>query len=118
MGGYFLSNRQDIEVEDLDPPINLPFPDPEPMRFPGALCSATGVSFAYNKNSPNTLEDVTLTVHPGGRLGLIGKNGEGKSTLMKLLIGQLKPTKGKIERHPRLRFGYVFYIHLLRYCIE
>ena len=51
------------------------------------------------------LDGVTVTIHPGDRVGLVGKNGEGKSTLVKLLIGQLKPTKGVIETHPRLRIG-------------
>jgi len=77
------------------------------MRFPGALCSASAVSFRYPSKTPgiNVLRDVTLTIHPGDRIGLVGKNGEGKSTLVKLLIGQLKPTSGTVEQHPRLRLG-------------
>jgi len=47
-----------------------------------------------------------LTVQPGDRVALVGKNGEGKSTLVKLLIGELKATKGAVEKHPRLRIGY------------
>lgn len=94
-----------MEIEGVDPPVNLPFPDPEDLRFPGSLCSAAGVSFQYSRSGPVILDGVTVTIHPGDRVGLVGKNGEGKSTLVKLLIGQLKPTKGVIERHPRLRIG-------------
>ncbi|KAH7341316.1 P-loop containing nucleoside triphosphate hydrolase protein [Rhizoctonia solani] len=105
-GGFHLTSRAEIEIEGVDPPVNLPFPDPEDLRFPGTLCSAANVTYRYSKTGPIILDDVTLTVHPGDRVGLVGKNGEGKSTLVKLLIGQLKPTKGVVERHPRLRIGY------------
>jgi ATP-binding cassette subfamily F protein 3 len=105
-GGYALTSRGAIEVEELDPPIHLPFPEPEDLRFPGSLCSAQNITFQYSKSGPVILDNVTITVHPGDRVGVVGKNGEGKSTLIKLLIGQLKPTKGTVERHPRLRLGY------------
>ncbi|QRV90137.1 ABC transporter [Ceratobasidium sp. AG-Ba] len=105
-GGFHLTSRGAIEIEGVDPPVNLPFPDPEDLRFPGSLCSATNVTYQYSKSGPIVLDNVTITVHPGDRVGLVGKNGEGKSTLVKLLIGQLKPTKGVVERHPRLRIGY------------
>jgi ATP-binding cassette, subfamily F, member 3 len=92
-------------IEELDPPVAIPLPDPEPMRFPGFLCSASNVSFRYNPRSHWVLEDATITIQPGDRVGLVGKNGEGKSTLVKLLIGEIKPTKGTVERHPRLKMG-------------
>ncbi|CEL55853.1 putative ABC transporter ATP-binding protein YheS OS=Escherichia coli O157:H7 GN=yheS PE=3 SV=1 [Rhizoctonia solani AG-1 IB] len=106
LGGYHLTSRSDVEIDSVDAPISLPFPDPEDLRFPGTLCSAANVTYRYSKTSPVVLDDVTVTVHPGDRVGLVRKNGEGKSTLVKLLIGQLKPTKGVVERHPRLRIGY------------
>ncbi|KAG9123707.1 hypothetical protein FRC07_014222 [Ceratobasidium sp. 392] len=105
-GGFHLTSRADIEIEGVDPPVHLPFPDPEDLRFPGSLCSAANVTYQYSRSGPVVLDDITITVHPGDRVGLVGKNGEGKSTLVKLLIGQLKPTKGVVERHPRLRIGY------------
>ncbi|KAG9093035.1 hypothetical protein FRC06_011704, partial [Ceratobasidium sp. 370] len=106
LGGYHLTSRAEIEIESVDPPVNLPFPDPEDLRFPGSLCSAANVTYQYSKSGPVILDNITITVHPGDRVGLVGKNGEGKSTLVKLLIGQLKSTKGVVERHPRLRIGY------------
>ncbi|CAE6512501.1 unnamed protein product [Rhizoctonia solani] len=105
-GGFHLTSRAEVELEGIDPPVNLPFPDPEDLRFPGTLCSAANITYRYSRTGPIILDDVTITVHPGDRVGLVGKNGEGKSTLVKLLIGQLKPTKGVVERHPRLRIGY------------
>lgn len=112
LAGYHLHSRGEVVVEEGDPPISLPFPEPEAMRFPGALISASDVSFRYTSKAAYVLEDVSLTIHPGSRVGLVGRNGQGKSTLVRLLVGPLvggagiKPTKGTIERHPRLRIGY------------
>jgi ATP-binding cassette, subfamily F, member 3 len=106
MAGYFLSNRSELEIPELDKPIKLVFPDPDPMRFPGALISASNISFTYPGSASKVLDDVTLTIQPGGRVGLVGQNGEGKSTLVKLLVETLHPQRGKVETHPRLRLGY------------
>ena len=94
-------------MDELDAGVTLSFVDPEPLRFPGALCSLSNVSFGYEPRLPLVLRDVTLTVHPGDRIGLVGKNGEGKSTLVKLLVGELQPTHGEVTRHPRLALGCV-----------
>lgn len=57
------------------------------------------------------LEHLTFTLHDGDFLGLVGPNGSGKSTIVKALLGILKPQSGRIEYaralHQDLRFGYV-----------
>lgn len=114
LGGYHLSNRAEIEIPDFDPPVKMTFPrQPPDLRFPGSLVSFEKVCFAYpgRKNDP-ILYDVTLTVHPGQRIGLAGLNGSGKTTLINLIVGSsddgiggLTPTSGTISRHPRAKFG-------------
>jgi len=54
------------------------------------------VDFSYNSRV-KLLSDVNLQIEPGHIHGLLGKNGEGKSTLLKLIAGLLFPQKGKIE---------------------
>jgi ATPase subunit of ABC transporter with duplicated ATPase domains len=46
------------------------------------------------------LDGISLTVAPGHRYGLIGPNGVGKSTLLKVLAGRVRPDRGRVERHP------------------
>lgn len=58
--------------------------------------SLQGVTFAY-PDSAVVLRDVSFTVQPGERVGLIGHNGCGKTTLFLLLCGLLKPLAGQIE---------------------
>lgn len=54
------------------------------------------VSFAYPGASRPTINGLTLTIHPGETLAVVGVNGAGKTTLMKLLAGLYTPTSGRI----------------------
>ncbi|SCV69181.1 BQ2448_2201 [Microbotryum intermedium] len=104
--GYHLSNRDDILLEDQESRIKLRIPDPEKLRTLGALIHFDGVEFRHPRQKTPLLEDVTFTIDQGGRCAFVGANGQGKSTVAKLIMGALKPTKGKIERHPLLKIGY------------
>jgi ATP-binding cassette, subfamily F, member 3 len=67
---------------------------------------AEEISFSYNGNEPYLIDNFTLAVGKRDRICIIGKNGKGKSTLLKLLAGELKPTKGTVSKHPALLEGY------------
>ncbi len=54
------------------------------------------VSFAYPGTTKNALEDITLSIRPGGSLAIVGENGSGKTTLIKLLTRLYEPTSGRI----------------------
>ena len=68
-----------------------------------ALLSLKDVSFTYGGR--NLLEQITVQIERGERVGLLGRNGCGKSTLMKLINGELNPDNGEIVREPGLRVG-------------
>ena len=55
------------------------------------------VSFQYEVTAPVVLNQISLTVKKGARLGLIGTTGSGKSTLLDILMGLLSPTHGTFE---------------------
>ena len=61
----------------------------------GAIIDISDLSFAYR--DALVLKDVSLHVETGTTLGLIGPNGGGKTTLIRLLLGLLKPTRGTIK---------------------
>lgn len=60
------------------------------------VLSAEHLSFRYAKNLPLILNDVSLSVEEGERVGIVGPSGYGKSTLAKILAGYLEPTEGSV----------------------
>lgn len=61
----------------------------------GSIISLKHISFAY-ENKP-ILEDVNLDIKRGSFMGMVGPNGGGKTTLIKIILGQLKPDKGTVK---------------------
>ncbi len=73
-------------------------------QFKMTILSIKNLSYSYSKE--NVLEDINLEVKKGDFLSIIGPNGGGKSTLLKLILGLLKPQQGEIILNEN-RIGYV-----------
>jgi len=69
--------------------------------------SVENLSFTYPGASRKTLDNVSLNVEAGERIAVIGPNGIGKTTLMRLLAGDLTPSAGKIEWVENAQPGYM-----------
>ncbi len=69
------------------------------------LMTLDGVSLAFGHVS--LLDKASWVIEPGVRLGLIGRNGAGKSSLLKILAGDCQPDDGLVWRQPGLRMAYV-----------
>ena len=65
------------------------------------LITLSDVGFTWQK--PSLLDNLQLAIDSGERIGLLGRNGTGKSTLMKLLAGDLVPDHGEIRRAPKMK---------------
>jgi ATP-binding cassette subfamily F protein uup len=61
------------------------------------VIDAKGVSFAYDGTDKEIVRDVTMRIHRGDRIALVGPNGVGKTTLLKLLTGKLEPSHGNVK---------------------
>lgn len=70
-----------------------------------ALISLQNVTISYG--GPKLLDGVTLHVESGERISLVGRNGEGKSTLMRILSGEEKPDEGEIVTQSGVRVGFL-----------
>lgn len=98
----------------LDKMVKLERPQSAPtairMQFSEALASgndvleAKGLSFSYSQRT--LFEKLSFLIKRGDRAFIIGPNGCGKSTLVKLLLGKLAPTSGKIDTGYNVRVGY------------
>lgn len=64
-----------------------------------------GISFNY-PDGPGLIDDLSMTIGKQDRIGIIGKNGKGKSTLLKLLASEMKPVKGSVTPGPNAKIGY------------
>lgn len=65
-------------------------------------------SYGTRSGSNHVLRDVNLTVHPGERVGILGRNGAGKSTLIRLISGAEFPSTGHIERDMSVSWPLAF----------
>ncbi len=68
----------------------------QPHRLRGGV-SVKNVSFKYGEQAPLVVQDVSLDIHPGMSVALVGPSGSGKSTLLNLLAGLYKPVKGDVQ---------------------
>ena len=69
------------------------------------LLSAHNVNFAYDAQKP-LVQNFKITVETGERICVVGPNGKGKSTLLKLLAEELEPDSGQLKYHPAVKMGY------------
>jgi ATP-binding cassette, subfamily F, member 3 len=74
--------------------------------FPAkTLLETRNISFGYTPD-PILFWHINLTVNARDRFGVIGNNGKGKSTLLNVLSGGLKPLTGQLKSHPEMKLGY------------
>merc|ERR1719190_232378 len=87
------------------------FPEPGPMEGVKSrskvILKMNNVTFQYPTKDKPTIMDVNLTVSQCSRVAVIGANGAGKSTAIKVLVGEQMPTQGSIWKAAGLRMAYV-----------
>jgi ATPase subunit of ABC transporter with duplicated ATPase domains len=98
-----------VEVDTDDPYLRINFPSAS--RLPPPLVSVMGVSFGY-EGYDTLYEDLDFGLDMDSRVAIVGPNGAGKSTFLKLVEGEILPTKGWINRNTRLRLARFSQHHL------
>jgi len=91
--------------------MRFTFPEPGPMEGVKSrskvILRMNNVDYQYPTKDKPTVVDVNLTVSQVSRVAVIGANGAGKSTAIKVLVGEQKPTSGSIWKAAGLRMAYV-----------
>jgi ATP-binding cassette subfamily F protein 3 len=97
-----LEKMQLIAPAHIDSPFHFEFR--APRALPTSLLKLDGVATGYGGNI--VLDNINFSLIPGERIGLLGLNGAGKSTFIKLLANQLQPFRGNVIRAKDLKIGY------------
>jgi ATP-binding cassette subfamily F protein 3 len=97
-----LARMEKIAAAHVDTPFEFAFRKPAVQSDP--MLDLTGVEAGYGDVA--VLRGIRMTLRPGSRLGLLGRNGAGKSTMMKLLAGVLAPLAGQRVEGKGLQIGY------------
>ncbi len=98
-----LAKMELVVQSQVDSPFSFVFDKGPHAGNPLMKCEQ--VTAGYSIDVP-ILKRLNLILNPGDRIALLGPNGEGKSTLVKTLIGELQLLSGAIHRSPHLKIGY------------
>ena len=98
-----LARIRPIEAAREDPSVVFDFPGPKELKPP--LIVLNDVAVGYVPGKP-VLSHLGLRIDPDDRVALVGRNGNGKTTLARLLAGQLRPMAGALVASSKLRVGY------------
>jgi len=95
---YKLQEKATVKIDDNKAEINI-----KSERIGGKILEMYNVSKKFDKTIVN---DFTYTFKKGERIGIVGKNGVGKTTFLNIITGMLKPDTGKISKGQTITYGY------------
>jgi ATP-binding cassette subfamily F protein 3 len=97
-----LAKMQPIAAMAEDPTLSFGFPNPEELRPPLITLDLASVGYAETP----ILQRLNLRIDPDDRIALLGRNGNGKTTLARLLAAQLAPMAGAMNASGKMKVGY------------
>jgi ATP-binding cassette subfamily F protein 3 len=97
-----LAKKEKKEKLSQLPKINFSFPNIECSAE--HLLRSYNITFGYNENL--LIKNFSLDINNGDKIAIIGRNGKGKSTLLRLLASVLKPNSGHLKSYHSLTYGY------------
>src|SRR6059058_2070887 len=97
-----LAKMQPIAAMADDPSLSFDFPSPSELKPPLITLDMAAVGYS---DTP-VLRQLNLRIDPDDRIALLGRNGNGKTTLARLLAAQLEPMEGEVTASSKMRVGY------------
>lgn len=98
-----LARMQPIAALMEDPSLTFDFPDPAEMRSP--MITLDGAAVGYG-DAPPVLQKLNMRIDADDRIALLGRNGNGKTTLARLLAAQLDALEGEMNAPGKMKVGY------------
>ena len=97
-----LEKMQPIAAIIDDPSLSFDFPNPSELKPPLITLDMAAVGYSETP----VLQRLNLRIDPDDRIALLGRNGNGKTTLARLLAAQLQPMEGSVSAYGKMRVGY------------
>ncbi len=111
-----------LKPEDVKPSSRqypwIRFEYDEKLKLHRQAVEIENLSFAYEGSDRKIFNNLTLTINGGEKIAVIGENGVGKTTLLKLLMGELQPQYGTIKWAEKARTGYYAQDHSAEFAGE
>lgn len=98
-----LAKMQPIAALIEDPSLSFDFPDPAELKSPMITLEQAAVGYGA---APPILKRLNFRIEADDRIALLGRNGNGKTTLARLLASQLEPAEGEVNAPGKLKVGY------------
>ncbi len=98
-----LAKMQPIAALMEDPSLSFDFPDPAELKSPMITLEHAAVGYGA---APPILKRLNFRIEADDRIALLGRNGNGKTTLARLLASQLEPAEGQVNAPGKLKVGY------------
>ena len=105
-----LKSFENIELDEEESQFTFTFPPPARLAH-GDVYEVENLTFSYENSSRKIVDNVSFKLKPGEKVCLLGSNGQGKTTLVKLLTGELKPNSGIIARNSGIKIAYYNQTH-------
>jgi len=94
------------EIENIEQEKEIEIKIPEPPKTGYKVIEVKNLSFSYDKMQ-KLLNNISFELYEGEKLAILGKNGCGKTTLLKILMGEISSYSGKIEWGYNIKVGYL-----------
>ncbi len=102
MDRYFEVADQKAPEQELDVDLVIPIPP----KLGNKIIEVENIGMSYD-DGPWLFSNVSLKIEGGQRLGVVGRNGMGKSTLLKIMLGQLDPVEGKVDIGMKTEINFI-----------
>ena len=109
----FVKSHPEAESYFTFKAVKFKFNFPQPSFLEGVkskgkfLIKMDNVSLTYPGNKVPTIQDISVRASMASRVACVGVNGAGKSTMIKVLTGELEPTQGSVWKYPNAKIGYI-----------
>eukprot|EP01121_Diplochlamys_sp_Union-15-3_P009333 TRINITY_DN2544_c0_g1_i2.p1 TRINITY_DN2544_c0_g1~~TRINITY_DN2544_c0_g1_i2.p1 ORF type:complete len:423 (-),score=68.57 TRINITY_DN2544_c0_g1_i2:31-1299(-) len=101
----YMDSRKVLTAPEKEKKFKFKLVAGDSLGYYGALLQLQDVSFGYTKEKL-IVKNVTMNIDTNSRIVILGDNGAGKSTLLDIIVGNIEPTEGRVNKYSKLKIAY------------